>query len=169
MSALTGYRGPFGAAVRLGIDPALDGAGTTVTWWLLQGLWHPLWPQFVLSVVNLREVDGMPPAQLRFPGATHELMVVALNPGDPLRLHDIETLESGGFRGVGGYLTPIDVVHQFEATDEEMTHLAELCARACTLGVLTPSTDEARAVLREQWLTSCVRTLAHMRGEVHAP
>jgi hypothetical protein len=162
--------GPRGQARSLDINPALDGAGTTVCWWLLTGPWHPLWPQFVLSVVSLRDVEGVPPAKLHFPGATHELLVLALNPDDgpTATVHTAQTLEQGGFRAVGGHLEPADVVHQFTATDEEMLQLADLLCRACVDGHLTPSTDDARDRLREAWLSTCVKTLAHMRGEAHA-
>lgn len=164
----TTHRGHRGTAVRLDIDPNVRGSQTTVDWWLLTGTWHPIWPQFVLSVVHLRPVDGHQPAQLHFPGATHELVVLALNPGEPPQTHDIETLQRGGIAAVGGYLEPVDVVHQFTATDDEMRELADLAAQGCVNGFLTPSTDDARSALREQWLTACVRTLAHMRGEEHA-
>lgn len=165
------YRSLNGAAVKLEINPDLDGADTTVTWWLLTGSWHLLWPQFILSVVHLRPDEGRPPAHLQFPDATHELLVAALNPGKgpTPTIHAVETLTAGGLRAVGGWLEPVDVVHQFTATDQEMTELAELCARACVDGLLNPSTDDARSRLREAWLTACVKTLAHMRGEEHAP
>lgn len=166
---MTAHQGPRGTAVRLGIDPRLDGANTTVTWWLLTGDWHPIWPQFVISVVTLADQPGRPPAKLHFPGATHELVVMALNPGEPPVRHSPLTLTSGGIRAVGGWLEPVDVVHQFTATDAEMTQLADLCAWGCVVGGLTPSTDDAREVLREHWLQACVKTLAHIRGEEHAP
>ena len=166
---MTLHIGPRGRARQLDIDARLPGAATTITWWLLEGPWHPLWQQFVLSVVSLSPTPGFPPAKLHFPDATHELAVLALNPGDPPRQHAASTLTTGGFRAVGGYLEPVDVVHQFTATDTEMRELADLCARACVDGVLTPSTDDARTHYREQWLTTCVRTLAYMRGEEHAP
>lgn len=160
--------GPNGTAVQLKINPRLSGAETTVAWWLLTGSWHPVWPQFILSVVHLRPVEGAPPAKLHFPGATHELLVVALNPGDPPKIHSRKILEKRGLAGVGGYLTPIDVCHQFTAVDAEMYELAALCAQACVDGLLNPSVDDARERLREQWLSTCVKTLAHMRGEEHA-
>lgn len=165
------YTGAFGEAQRLDINPALDGADTTITWWLLTGQWHPIWPQFVISVVHLRDVEGRPPAKLHFEGATHELAVMALNPGDgpAATIHTPEVLARGGLAAVGGFLQPIDVVHQFTATDEEMVQLADLCAKACINGVLTPSTDDNRPAFREAWLSACVRTLAHIRGEEHAP
>lgn len=159
--------GPAGSARRLPLDGINNDAGATVAWWLLTGGWHPLWPQFSLSVVHLRPLEGRPPAHLQFEGATHELLVLALNPGSPPRIHRAADVAKG-LPNVGGYLTPPDVVHQFTATDEEMVRLASLCAYGCVGGLLNPSTDDSRRYLREQWLASCLRTLAHIRGEVHA-
>lgn len=164
---MTVYTGPMGTATELEIRGGLPGADTTITWWLLTGLqWHPLWQQFLLIVVHLRDVEGTPAATRQFPGATHELLVLALNPERGARTP--EDLAGNGV-GPAGYLSPIDVVHQFDATDEEMRVLAGMLAEACTQGWLTPSTDDAREALREQWLAVCVKTLAHGRGEVHAP
>jgi hypothetical protein len=165
MPERTSYAGPWGTAVHLEIRPDLRNSDMAIAWWLLTGPWHPAWPQFALFVVHLRDTPGRPPANLQFPGATHELVVMALNPGSPPRVQEPEALERGD---QVGHLEPIDVVHQFEATDDEMRRLAELAARGCVDGILTPSTDDAREILRERWLASCVRTLAHMRGEAHA-
>lgn len=164
----TSHVGINGRAVQLDIDSRLPGADTTVTWWLLTGSWHPLWSQFIISVVTLADAPGRPPAKLHFDGATHELVVMAVNPGEPPRQHAPGLLEVGGLAAVGGWLKPIDVVHQFTATDDEMAELAALAARACVDGVLNPSTDDARERLRLEWLQACVKTLAHMRGEEHA-
>lgn len=162
------YLGRNGRAERLTLDPSLQGADTTLAWWLLTGTWHPAWPQFVISVIHLRDVEGREPAKLQFPGATHELIVLALNPGDPPKVYEAADLERKGLK-LCGYLEPIDVVHQFEATDEQMEKLARLSAWGCVDGLLNPSTDDAREYYREQWLIACVKTLAHMRGEEHAP
>ena len=162
------YQGPHSEAVKLALIPGLSGFESTVCWWLLTGSWHPLWSQFILSVVHLRQIEGMKEPLLQFPGATHEMLVFALNPGEPPREHLADLLETKGIASVG-YLEPIDVVHQFEATDEEMVDIADWCAFGCVNGILTPSTDDNRLYYREQWLGAVVKTLAHMRGEEHAP
>lgn len=161
------FRNVAGVATELKIDPELAGASTTVAAWMLEGAWHPLWSQFILCVVHLREEEGVPEPKLRFPGASHELSVMALPPENGP--HSYETFEKGGFKACGGFLSPIDVSHQFEATDEEMIQLVEFMAEGVVGGRLNPSTDDNRAVYREQWLMAAVRTLAHMRGEEHAP
>lgn len=51
------YTGPYGVATQLEVNPALAGAETTVCWWLLEGPWHPVWSQFILSVVSLPACD----------------------------------------------------------------------------------------------------------------
>jgi hypothetical protein len=157
-------RGRYGEAVPLKV-PASSPA--TLLWWLITAPpYHPLWSQYVLSVVTLDEQPGVPAPVLQFPGATHELIVMALNPGDPPRRHTAEDLESlAGW----GYLTPINVAHQFTATDDEMRQLAELACVGVVNGALNPETADAPSRVREAWLTACVKTLAHIRGEEHAP
>ena len=170
MPEVTTYTGEHGSATELPIDPLLPGARTTICWWLLTGHWHPLWQQYALLVVHLRPDADHPDPHVAFVGATHELLVVALNPGDGAQpvIHPPEQV-ARGLASIGGYLEPVDVAHQFTATDDEMRQLADLAAQACVAGQLTPCTDDARNTLREVWLTSLVRTLAHLRGETHAP
>ena len=154
-------------AEKLKINPKLKGATTTVAWWLLSGDWHPFWPQFVLSVMKLDDQPDMPPANLHFAGATHELFVAALPPrwkGDEHVPYKAKELNEGG---LPGFLEPVDVVEQFEATDEEMEQLAELASHACISGLLNPSVDDAREYWREAWLKGAIQTLAHIRGEPH--
>lgn len=162
--------GPAGIATRLDVLPDMPNADTTVCWWLLEGPWHPAWHQFILSVVRLADVPGKPPAVLHFPGATHEVLVLALNPpeggvfGAPAR-HPVDVVQTKGLSL--GYLRPVDVVHQFTGTDDELAQVTDLAAQACIAGLLTPSTDDDRERLREVWLGTYVRTLAHIRGEAH--
>lgn len=170
----TTLTGPRGTATKLRLD-RWDGKGNnadaTVCWWLLTGPWHPVWPQFVLCALRLAPIPGQPDAVLDFPDATHEINVMALDPGQGHRvtIHGVDPLETAGLAAVGGYLEPIDVHHQFTASDEEIEQVADLCARACVDGILTPSTDDHREHRRMQWLAAIVKTLAHMRGEEHAP
>ncbi|WP_374457730.1 hypothetical protein [Nocardioides sp.] len=165
----TVHAGPLGNAVELDVATSpVNDDHTTIAWWLLTGFWHPLWQQFSLTVVTLEEREGVAPAKLHFPGATHELAVIALNPGEPPRHITPEAFHQGGFGAAGGYLQPIDVCHQSTATDDEMIRVADRAAWACVNGILTASTDDARDVLRMHWLGAIVKTLAHLRGEAHA-
>lgn len=167
--------GPYGLAVELPIRDSPE-FSETVCYWLVTGeKFHPLWTQWLLTVARLREVEGLPPVNYQFEGATHEFLITSLNPeyGDK----DI-TLPSGspGKQWSGPeafmdfavreglpYLTPIDVSIQFEGTDDEMSTMAIYACKAIVHGQLSPDQD-----FRREWKTSLVKTLAHIRGEEHA-
>lgn len=155
--------GPCGRAepIRAEDRPNDQNMATTVCAWLITSPgWHPLWSQYLLSVIDLADHPNMAPATHHYPGATHELLVLALNPE-----HGPYTPTSENVR----HLTPVNIVHQFTATHEEMRELAWLAARAVVHGGLNPETGDAPTLIREQWLTACVKGLAHIRGEEHAP
>lgn len=161
------HRGTHGQALRLPI-PDIPEAGQSVDHWLLTApSYHPLWSQYVMAVVRLDDVPGFPAPKRQFDDATHELLVVALNPhAGP---QTAATMAEHARTGAMPYLTPINYADQFTATDEEMRQLASWAAWGVVNGVLNPETADAPALLREAWLTSMVKTLAHIRGEVHAP
>ena len=54
-------------------------------------------------------------------------------------------------------------------TIPDARYTAQLAAQAVVDGVLNPETADAPSRIRENWLASVTKTLAHMRGEVHAP
>ncbi len=153
--------GPAGTAEPIPFDLDDPEAAETVASWLLTApAAHPVWTQYALVVVRLRDdVPGFPPPHRRFVGATHELLVLALNPdGGP---YTGAALAEGK---VLPYLMPPNLVEQFEATDHEMQDLASLAAQAVAHGILNPDTDG-----RAAWLPVLVKTLAHTRGEEHEP
>ena len=158
--------GPYGRAFRIELPDRPDTAETVCAWVVTSPIWHPLWAQYQLNVVRLRQgVPGFPEPLLKFDGATHELHVVALHPEfgpwTPKRVVEADYAMP--------YLTPVNIAEQFTATDEEMATLAGLCVLGVLNGHLNPETSDAPEAIRHGWLTSMVRTLAHMRGEEHAP
>src|SRR5205085_2875503 len=54
---------------------------TLAHWFVSAPAAHPVWPHYLLFCVHLRDVPGQsrPPFR-RFPDASHELMLIALNP-----------------------------------------------------------------------------------------
>lgn len=52
--------------------------------------------------------------------------------------------------------------------DDEMVEMAALAAAAVVHGALTPETADAPERIRESWLSSMTKTLAHIRREAHA-
>ena len=162
------HRGPWGDAARLPI-PDHPSAAQTADWWLITApAYHPLWSQYGLAVVRLDDdAPGFPPPNHHFPGTTHELLVVALDPSQGRQTP--ETMAGRVETGSGfPYLTPINHAHQFIAADEEMRQLASWAAWGVVNGALNPETGDAPALIREGWLQSLTKTLAHIRGEEHA-
>ena len=64
---------------------------------------------------------------------------------------------------------PVNIVHQIEGTDEEARLLASFAAVGVVHGLLWPETGDAPEQIRMGWLGSMVKSLAHIRGEEHAP
>lgn len=148
--------------------PDIPQAATTVAHYLITApQYHPLWSQYILAVVSLRESEGLPPPHLQFEGATHELLVYALNPDNVWTVESM-TEQIKSQKGIP-YLLPINICHQFTATDEEMQKVAWLACRAVVHGGLNPETADAPTRIRESWLAAVVKTLGHLRGEEHAP
>lgn len=166
-TSATPITGPAGEAVRLELDPDVPPANASqiVDRWLITArAYHPLWWQYLLGCVRLDELPGLRPPVLHFPGATHELLLVALDPDHgpwtPGKLRDPTTVRE---------LRPLNVVHQFTASDDEMRQVLSLAAQAVVHGVLNPETGDAPELIRTQWLSAVTKTLAHIRGEAHAP
>jgi hypothetical protein len=164
----TEFRGPHGGAQLIPWADTSGAAETVCSWLLTAPAAHPLWTQYALSVVRLRDdAPGFPPPRRQFTGATHELFVVALNPE-----HGPFTVEKMlGYQDTGAmpHLLPVNVAHQVEATDDEARLLACYAATAVVHGLLCPETSDAPERIRMNWTASMVKTLAHVRGEEHAP
>ena len=118
---------------------------------------HPFWSYWIMSIVHLRQIPGAPPAKFQFPGATHELQIVTLNPE-----HALPSLDAG--RGwQPHFLTPLDVVQQFEvANDAIAAELGEMAIRAIVDGRASPDQD-----YRSWWRGSIAATAAHYRSGKH--
>lgn len=136
------------------------------TWLITSPGWHPLWSQYVLSIVSLEDHPDFPPPVIKFHGATHELLLLAINPDHQLTVEKVQNFCKTGNLP---YLSPINISEQFECIDEEIQQIAWLAARAVVNGHLNPEVADAPTRIREDWLTACTKGLAHMRGEDHAP
>lgn len=169
---MTTHTGPMGSAERVPVPDCPD-AAETLDWWLIDApRWSPplvTFRQWILGIIRLRDgIPGFPPPVRKFDGATHELFVVTVDPDHPTTA---EQMNAPGYRL--RTMQEHNVVEQFEATDDEMTEVGELCVRAVIYGHLCPEawstpSGSARA-LSAGWLTSITKTLAHIRGEEHAP
>lgn len=153
--------GPHGTAVRIPI-PDIPKAAQTVDYWIVDAPgWAMFWSQYLIAVVRLEDdVPGFPPPRRHFDGATHEQHVIALDPdGGP---YDEAKIRHYWENPPIPYLTPLNHVNQFIATDDEMRQLSWYAAWAVVNAHLNPEEG------RDDWLTAMTKTLAHVRGEVHA-
>jgi hypothetical protein len=152
--------GPAGEATELVVHDA-DGptTATVACWWLHCPGQSVAWDRYMLAAIHLRPIEGQQPAVVRVPHATHEVMLVALNPEKGPAPTDPATWQ---------YLQPINLQEQVQLPDDA-TAVAMLrdCARAVVDGVLWAEAPLSGQV--EPWRTSLIKTSAHLRGEEHAP
>lgn len=112
---------------------------------------HPWWEWWVVSVVSLRDIDGIPVARKSYPEATHEFVIASLSPDDPVPMPDDPAPKYC-------YLTPIDVVHQFHGLDDGQAK--DLCAaaiKAIVIAGISPDQD-----FRAFWKNLLTNTIQHI-------
>lgn len=152
----TEFRGPHGRAFLIPWAEDPEATETVCSWLLTAPLAHPRWAQYMLGVVRRQLAD-----------ATHELFVVALNPQHgPFTVAKMLSYQHTQNMP---YLLPVNIAHQADATDDEARLLAAYGAVAVVGGLLCPETSNAPERIRTDWTITMARTLAHIRGEEHAP
>jgi hypothetical protein len=170
----TKVTGEYGTAEPNDI-PDIPEAAETVSHWLLtseKGVFHSLFDQWILFAVRLRDdVPGFPPPKRHFSGATHEILCITLNP--EVGRYTTERIAQAMVRKPRlAYMEPPNVMVQVEATDDEVRDVVSLLAQAFTHGLVSPEsmwTAGHDKALNERWMSMIVKSLAHARGEVHAP
>jgi hypothetical protein len=138
--------GPRGRAWKLDLDAmrrrdGRDHAGVAV--WLIEAPWaHPFWHSYRLSLIHLRPVDGLTQPIICLEGATHEIVLYALNPD--MRREDALLLTSDG-----ALMEPPNFVAQMimGSDDAAAGKIGEVVEMICQ-GRLSPDTD-----FRSQWIT----------------
>lgn len=104
---------------------------------------HPIWHDYMMTLIHLRPVEGYPPAVLANSNCTHELMCYALDPNydnQPTGPHEQR------------FLTPPNLVYQFEGlTDEQALEVFSAYLKCMARRTCSPDTDwrsVQRALLR---------------------
>lgn len=104
---------------------------------------HPMWHDYMLSLVHLRPVEGMPAPSLQNQNSSHELICYALNPDANNQPTNFDSFK---------VLTPMNLVFQFEGlTDDQAKEAFALYLTALSTGTMSPDTDyrnAQRATLR---------------------
>lgn len=109
----------------------------TIESWIVSAVYaHPFWSHYMVTCIHLRDIDGTKPANKVFDEATHEVLVVALDPEKPYPLNAAPNI-----------MKPINYAGQWIAlNDEEARATVEDCVKGIINGTLSPDTD-----FRSQW------------------
>lgn len=153
--------GPSGRAQNILVEPKdikyPDHNATLATWFITAPGQSLFWPNFLLAIYHLRDMEGVRPAVKTYEGVTHELVLAALNPDKNPQPLNIETWQ---------HLRPINFLIQLELpSDEKAKELLALAAHAIVDGVLWA--EPPLSGQQEPWRSSMLRTAAHLRGEAH--
>jgi hypothetical protein len=106
-----------------------------VACWLVEAPWaHPIWHSYRISVAHLHPLARVPDPVIYRPGATHEMVVLALDPRAPRQpLLD---------RGEGEPLFPVNFAAQMIETNDATAALkVERAVEMIVAGRLSPDTD----------------------------
>lgn len=99
---------------------------------------HPAWHSYMIACVNLRDIPGVPPAKINMPGATHEILVYALDPNTPMFVDESPAL-----------LHPANFHGQFiEPSDEAAAERMKQTVQDVIDGKLNPDTDYGQLWIR---------------------
>jgi|SRR2546429_6517914 len=108
-------------------DPK-DWLATIGTWFIDAPNQSPAWRHYVLSAVHLRPIDGVKQAVVKEPGATHEFLLLALDPAKHPDPQDPDTWS---------FLQPFNLVQQLTLHDDAVAaRLLDLCATEVAHGRL---------------------------------
>jgi hypothetical protein len=106
---------------------------------------HPIWHTYLVYIVHLRPLDGLPEPVLAFPDATHEIAIYALDPSCEPDPANPKTLR---------HLLPVNLSHQLRRRSDvgALAVFAEF-VQALSSGALSPDTDCRRAQIGwlERW------------------
>lgn len=151
--------GRAGRAWRIAAAPQNADQTACLCQWLVEvpGA-HAFWSRWTIAVVHLRSIEGVKPAVLKFPEATHEFTTMAI---DPATYSEHEELPPK--RG-WAWMEPIDVVVQFQVgSDQEAKRIAELAVEMILAGQASPDED-----YRSWWEEVPQKTARHCREGRHA-
>ncbi len=113
--------------------------GATICAWVIEAAWaHPLWANYCLAAIHLRPAEGHNPAKILLDGATHEVILAALDPERaPVLNNPMST-----------HLQPKNFLGQWiAASDIDAQQKIERCVDEILAGQLSPDTD-----FRREWI-----------------
>jgi hypothetical protein len=128
---------------------------------------HPLWWNYVATMIHLRDIDGVKPAVKDTPESEYEISIYSLNPEialPSLAAMEKEKLADGDKSWYGATLHPPDIVVQFGQVggDANADEILEACVKACVHGYISPDQD-----FRVQWAQMLANTVKHYQEGTH--
>lgn len=122
--------------------------------WLLTGPFHMAWHWWMLSVVSLKDIPGVPPATKTYPEAEYEFGIYSLSGEVNIEAADKADLANRGY----DILSPADaIVHFHDCNDEQAEQVCDLAVRAIILGAVSPDSD-----YRSWWRKAIPNTVEHV-------
>lgn len=138
--------GPHAKAWRMDYVSILKALGNPketagVCMWLVEAPWaHPFWHSYRISLVHLRPIEALGPATIYLEGATHEMVVEALDPEKP-RQAALDRLDFA-------QLQPANFAAQMiKSSDADAEIAVGMAVKMICDGRLNPDTD-----FRAQWI-----------------
>lgn len=115
---------------------------------------HAFWSYWWISLIHLRDVEGIQPAVRDFENAEHEISVYAQNPEiEP----DPDSMESAAF------LLPFDVTEQVHGlTDGEAIDVLQMLVERVIDGRLAPDSD-----FRQLWKPAIIQSVEELAMRRH--
>lgn len=162
--------GPLGSAERAELSGVTGPSALyTLDGWLLDccvGAATP-WGYYFLSLAHLRQLEGMPPVELEFPEATHELLLRAVDSSE--RVPDRRRPQE--FRT----MSPVNMLVQFSSDSDEqagdvLRHVAQaLVDKDLPVEPVTVLNSYQFWIDKVRWFADHVRTTGCKggRGESH--
>lgn len=130
--------------------PNAEEAGVVSAWILDVPGVHKSWHRWLLGAVHMRPMPGVPSMFVTSPGATHEIMVAAI---DPSHEPDVDSTARPPL------LIPADVIVQLALdSDEHCARLVDRCAKLVVEGVLLPDQD-----FRAMWVAAIPHLALELR------
>jgi hypothetical protein len=130
------YQHPSGEWRAWKCEPTPDAPACLALYLLFCPGAHAAWSWWQLSLCHLRDLAGLPPASKQFPEATHEILILSINP-EACPLPDPDSPP-------WPYLTPFDLVEQVMTNDENGKQILARMVETIMTGRVSPDVDFRR-------------------------